>query len=44
VAELSGRRYDVMSAANRLGGHEFLCIRRQRNGTRTLYVSRVEAP
>lgn len=43
VAELSGRRYDVMAAAQKLGGHEFLCVRRQRNGSRDLYVSKVEA-
>jgi len=41
VAELSGRRQEVMEAADRLGGHEFLCIRRQRGGGRELYVSRV---
>lgn len=44
VAELSGRREDVMELAPRLGGFEFLCCRRQANGTRELYVSRVEKP
>ena len=42
VAELSGRKWDVWNAANKLGGHEFLCIRRQRGGTNELYVSKVE--
>ena len=42
VAELSGRKWDVMNCARKLGGHEFLCIRRQRNGVKELYVSKVE--
>jgi hypothetical protein len=41
VAELSGRKAEVMESAERLDGHEFLCIRRQRGGKRELYVSRV---
>lgn len=41
VAELSGRRQEVMEVAERLDGHEFLCIRRQRAGHRELYVSQV---
>ncbi len=42
VAELSGRREEVLELAPQLGGFEFLCVRRQANGTRELYVSRVE--
>lgn len=41
VAELSGAKDAVMEIAPQLGGHEFLCIRRQRAGTKTLYVSKV---
>jgi energy-coupling factor transporter ATP-binding protein EcfA2 len=41
VAELSGRKEDVLAIAERLGAFEFLCIRRQRGGGRALYVSRV---
>jgi energy-coupling factor transporter ATP-binding protein EcfA2 len=41
VAELSGRKADVLEIAERLGGFEFLCVRRQRGGGRALYVSRV---
>lgn len=43
VAELSGRRLDVLAIADRLGSFEFLVVRRQRNGARALYVSRVES-
>lgn len=43
VAELSGRKRDVFYITKKLGGHEFLCIRRQRNGKRALYVSKVDA-
>jgi len=43
VAELSGRKMDVYRIASQLGGHEFLCVRRQRDGRRALYVSKVEA-
>jgi hypothetical protein len=43
VAEASGRYYDIMRIVPQLGGHEFLCIRRQRKGDRDLYVSKVEA-
>ena len=42
VAELSGRRAEVLELSQQLGGFEFLCVRRQANGTRELYVSRVE--
>jgi hypothetical protein len=42
VAEASGRKNDVLLAASQLGGFEFLCVRRQRNGERGLYVSRVD--
>lgn len=42
VAAASGRKVDVLELASRLGGYEFLCVRRQRNGGRGLYVSRVE--
>jgi energy-coupling factor transporter ATP-binding protein EcfA2 len=41
VAELSGQRLEVMAAAPRLGGHEFLIVRRQRAGAYALYVSKV---
>lgn len=41
VAELSGSKAGVMAAAERLSGHEFLCVRRQRGGGRGLYVSKV---
>jgi hypothetical protein len=42
VAELSGRRPEVLDLVPRLGGHEFLCVRRQPRGQRALYVSRVD--
>lgn len=42
VAEMSGAKDDVLAAIDRLGGHEFLCVRRQRNGGRQLIVSRVD--
>lgn len=42
VADLSGSREDVLELVPRLGGFEFLCVRRQRAGMRHLYVSRVE--
>lgn len=42
VAQLSGQPLAVWRTVPRLGGHEFLCIRRQRGGDRGLYVSRVE--
>lgn len=45
VAEMSGRKLDVWQVAPKLGGHEFLCIRRQRTmvgNAREIYVSRVD--
>lgn len=45
VAEMSGRKMDVWKIIPQLGGHEFLCIRRQRTlgkQTREIYVSRVD--
>lgn len=42
VADLSGMREEVLELVPRLGGFEFLCIRRQADGTEALYVSRVE--
>lgn len=42
VAELAGRRREVIVIADQLGPWEFLCIRRQRGGSKLLYVSRVE--
>jgi energy-coupling factor transporter ATP-binding protein EcfA2 len=44
VAELSGRRDEVLELTELLGGFEFLAVRRQRAGQRELYVSRVEPP
>ena len=44
VAELSGRREEVLEVAELLGGFEFVAVRRQRAGGRGLYVSRVEPP
>lgn len=41
VAGASGRKNDVLTLAPQLGGYEFLCVRRQRNGGRGLYVSKV---
>lgn len=41
VAELSGAKDAVMELAPQLGGHEFLCIRRQRARDKQLYVSKV---
>lgn len=41
VAELSGAKDAVMETAERLGPHEFLCIRRQRTHPKSLYVSKV---
>lgn len=40
VAQLSGEKIAVYSIIPRLGGHEFLCVRRQREGAEGLYVSR----
>lgn len=42
VAQLSGRPIAVWRTVPQLGGHEFLCIRRQRGGSRGIYVSRVD--
>lgn len=42
VADLSGVKDDVLELVPRLGGFEFLCVRRQADGTEALYVSRVE--
>lgn len=41
VAEAAGGRAAIVEAASRLGGHEFLVVRRARGGERELYVSRV---
>jgi len=41
VAGHSGNR-NLIPVIERLGGHEFLCVRRQRAGERDLYVSKVE--
>lgn len=41
VAQLSGQSQAVWNIVPKLGGHEFLCIRRQRGGMRGLYVSKV---
>lgn len=41
VAELSGAKDAVMEIVPQLGGHEFLCIRRQRGREKALYVSKV---
>lgn len=41
VAQLSGDKQNVWRIVPRLGGHEFLCVRRQRGGSHALYVSRV---
>lgn len=43
VAELSGARDAVMELTPRLGGHEFLVVRRQRAYEKQLYVSKVTA-
>lgn len=45
VAEMSGRKGDVWRIVPKLGGHEFLCIRRQKTmgaDVREIYVSRVD--
>lgn len=42
VAQLSGQAPAVWATVPRLGGHEFLCIRRQRGGSRGLYVSKAD--
>lgn len=43
VAQLSGAKEQVLEIAPQLGGHEFLCVRRQRDaGIKRLYVSKVE--
>jgi hypothetical protein len=42
VAELSGRKDEVLEIVQRLGGFEFLCVQRQRNGRRALIVSKVQ--
>lgn len=41
VAELGGGRRQLFELVERLGGHEFVVVRRQRAGERELYVSRV---
>ncbi len=41
VAEASGVRGELELVLDRLGGHEFVCVRRPRAGARELYVSRV---
>lgn len=41
VAELSGAKEAVLELAPQLGGHEFLCVRRQRGTDKQLYVSKV---
>lgn len=41
VAQLSGQKIAVWNVVPKLGGHEFLCVRRQRGGNHALYVSRV---
>lgn len=43
VARRSGRRREVHEIVPNLGGFEFLCIRRQRNGVQGLYVSKVDS-
>ena len=43
VAGLSGEKEAVLEIVPQLGGFEFLCVRRQRDGTRALYVSKVGA-
>lgn len=43
VAEMSGSREQVLDIAEKLGPHEFLCVRRQRGSDKRLYVSKVEA-
>lgn len=45
VAEMSGRKIDVWKVAPKLGGYEFLCVRRQKtraSNAREIYVSRVD--
>lgn len=43
VAALSGFKIEVFNIVPKLGEHEFLCIRRQRDrGARGLYISRVD--
>jgi hypothetical protein len=42
VAQLSGQNLAVWSTVPHLGGHEFLCIQRQRGGSRGLFISRVD--
>jgi energy-coupling factor transporter ATP-binding protein EcfA2 len=44
LADLSGQAATVVDVVPRLGGFEFLCIRRQADGREGLYVSRVERP
>jgi energy-coupling factor transporter ATP-binding protein EcfA2 len=42
VAQMSGQRDAVLGIVPMLGGHELLCVRRQRDGGRGLYVTRVD--
>lgn len=42
ISEASGKRWEVMAIAEKLGPFEFLCIRRQRHHQNELIVSRVE--
>ena len=41
VAEIGGDRAELVAAVNALGGHEFVVVRKQRGGVRSLYVSKV---
>lgn len=41
VAELSGAKDAVLEITSQLGGHEFVCVRRQRGTGKKLYVSKV---
>lgn len=42
ISRASGHRFEVYRAVKRLGGFEFVCIRRKRDGSRALYVSRYQ--
>jgi hypothetical protein len=43
IAEMSGAKAQLMEIVPHLGGHEFLCVRRQRDmgGHKQLYISKV---
>lgn len=42
VGKASGHYWEVMTIVRQLGGFEFVCVRRQNDGSNEIYVSKVE--